>query len=394
MPRDRSQPANAPATTVSTTSLTVPPSASLTVLVVRQLLAGDGEPPVRADRDVQRRFGRRVQPRPDELSDAFGGVAQDVQRPRRAGDGGDAARGHRCGRPHHPAGAGEQQLGLGGLRFRHPSLEGLSRGCRRALEIEDDGRQVDAGDPVDDRVMGLGDDREAVPLESLHEPVLPQRLGSIQPLGRDPRGEQQQLLLASRLGQRGVADVVLEVEVRIVDPQRPPGLQRRCGELLAVARDEVQPAADVVGELVEVGRRSFEDQHPADVHVRRVVPPDAGTTHRWRSDDRDAPARLLPLATTVPELRAYLRALHRVVCAGRWRGTSAQNPSSKHSSSGCARLFASRCGRWRRCGTSSGGRDCAGPPRRCRSRSSSSSCGPRIWTRSSAVRATGRSSSG
>ena len=41
--------------------------------------------------------------------------------------------------------------------------------------------------------------------------------------------------------QRGVAHVVLEVEARVVDPQRPAGLERRERELLAVARDEVQP---------------------------------------------------------------------------------------------------------------------------------------------------------
>ena len=157
---------------------------------------------------------------------------------------------------------------LRGLGLGHPPLEVLGWRCRRAFEIEDDRRQVDAGDPVDERVVGLGDDREAIALQALDQPVLPQRLGSIQPLGRDPRGEQQQLLLGPRLGQRRVADVVGEVEVRIVDPQRTSGLQRRRGELLAVAGDQVQPAADVVGELVEVGRGPFEDQDPADVHVR------------------------------------------------------------------------------------------------------------------------------
>ena len=38
-------------------------------------------------------------------------------------------------------------------------------------------------------------------------------------------------------------------------------------ELLAVARDEVQPAAHVVGEVVERRRRALEDHDGADVHV-------------------------------------------------------------------------------------------------------------------------------
>ena len=70
-------------------------------------------------------------------------------------------------------------------------------------------------------------------------------------------------------GQRRVADVVLEVEVRVVDPQRAPGLQRRRRQPLPVARDEVQPAADVIEVVVERGRRPVEDEHRADVHVRR-----------------------------------------------------------------------------------------------------------------------------
>src|SRR5439155_26810007 len=63
-------------------------------------------------------------------------------------------------------------------------------------------------------------------------------------------------------------DVVLEVERRVVDPKRPSGLQRRDGELLAVARDEVQPPADVVAEVVVCRRRPLEQRDGADVHVR------------------------------------------------------------------------------------------------------------------------------
>ena len=40
------------------------------------------------------------------------------------------------------------------------------------------------------------------------------------------------------------------------------------GELVAVARHEVQPPADLFEELIHRGRRAFDDRQPADVHVR------------------------------------------------------------------------------------------------------------------------------
>jgi hypothetical protein len=63
--------------------------------------------------------------------------------------------------------------------------------------------------------------------------------------------------------------VVLEVEARVVDPQRPARFQRREGELLAEARHEVQPPAHMGGERLEVRHRTLEDHHGPDVHVRR-----------------------------------------------------------------------------------------------------------------------------
>ncbi len=56
--------------------------------------------------------------------------------------------------------------------------------------------------------MGLGDDREAVAREALHEPDLPQRLGAVQALGEDPPGQALEGRVVGGLGQRSVADVV------------------------------------------------------------------------------------------------------------------------------------------------------------------------------------------
>src|SRR5205085_6917631 len=71
-----------------------------------------------------------------------------------------------------------------------------------------------------------------------------------------------------RRRQGRVTNVVLEVEIGIDDPKRATGLQRRWCQLLPIAGDEVKPAADVVQELLERGRRSLENQHATDVHVR------------------------------------------------------------------------------------------------------------------------------
>ena len=69
MPRLCSQLRSAPVTTASTTSLTVPPSASLIRLKVGQLRARPDEAPVRADLGVQRHVGRRVGEGPGDLAE-------------------------------------------------------------------------------------------------------------------------------------------------------------------------------------------------------------------------------------------------------------------------------------------------------------------------------------
>ena len=78
--------------------------------------------------------------------------------------------------------------------------------------------QVDARRAVDHAVVQLAEHREAVALETLDQPDLPERLGAVEVLALDARGLGPQLLQGSGPGQGRVADVVVEVEVRIVDP--------------------------------------------------------------------------------------------------------------------------------------------------------------------------------
>ncbi len=118
--------------------------------------------------------------------------------------------------------------------------------------------------------MALSDDREAVSLEALGEPHLPERLGSVELLGEDPRREDPQLLLRAGRRQRSLAHVVVEIEVGVVDPDRPALAEGDEAQLLAEAGDEVEAGADVLAELVLAGRRSLEDRGRGDVHVGAV----------------------------------------------------------------------------------------------------------------------------
>ena len=163
-----------------------------------------------------------------------------------------------------PAG---RELGGGRRRPRHPVAIRLDR-LRHRLHVEEDRGDVDAGDAVDEGVVGLGDQREAVLLEALDQPELPERLRAVERLREEASRDVAQLLLRARRRQRRVADVVGEVEVGVVDPEGPAGLDRREGQLLAEARHQVQAAATCVEEVLVVGRRALEDQDRPHVHVR------------------------------------------------------------------------------------------------------------------------------
>ena len=76
-------------------------------------------------------------------------------------------------------------------------------------------------------MVGLRDQREAALAQALDQPQLPERLRPVELLGEDPGGHPAQHVLVAGRRQGGVADVVAEVELRVVDPERPAGLDRR-----------------------------------------------------------------------------------------------------------------------------------------------------------------------
>jgi hypothetical protein len=116
-------------------------------------------------------------------------------------------------------------------------------------------------------MVGLRDQRETIALEPLSQPDLPERFRAVEALGEDPSRQPAQLLDRARRRQRGVAHVIVDVEARVVDPERPPHLEPRERQLLAIAGDQMQARLDVLGELLARGRRALEDHDRAHVHV-------------------------------------------------------------------------------------------------------------------------------
>ena len=159
-----------------------------------------------------------------------------------------------------------EQFALRGQRAGVPGLRFFDLGGR--LHAQQHGADVDAGDAVDHRVVGLEDHREAAAGEAVDQPHLPERLAAVEALAEDAGDQALELLVVAGRGQRGVAHVVVEVEVGVVGPERAAGLEARPDEALAVARHEVQARLDVRLEEAELGRRALEDHHAADVHVR------------------------------------------------------------------------------------------------------------------------------
>ena len=229
--------------------------------------------PVGADRDVERR--RR---RPAHTGPGHRARRGELRRgapdhgPRRAAeraDDADALR--RRGRALHER-LGEE-LHPRRLRPRDPAGGGGPDRHRVGRRGEEDRRDVHAGDPVDECVMGLGHHREARRAvgrrgETLDEVDLPERLVPVERDGEDAAAERGELLVGARGRQRGVPHVVAEVEVRVVDPDRPALVERDPCELLPVARHEVQALVQRGLHVLVRGRFALEDHDRGDVHVR------------------------------------------------------------------------------------------------------------------------------
>ena len=239
-----------------------PPVRVLDPLELSEVGADERQPAVRPDVDVEGR-ARRRHPGLEHLP----GRADAAQHPARAAQGRADAADDLLRAGEALADRVAQQVEVGRLRPRGPLRRTQRWRWRVLLEVEQDRGYVNPGYAVDERVVALADDREAVALEALDQPQLPERLGAVELLGEDPRGEVAQLLLGARRRQRGLTDVVVEVEVRVVDPDRAALAEGDEAELLTEAGDEVQARLDVVAELFVARRRAIEEDHRGDVHV-------------------------------------------------------------------------------------------------------------------------------
>ncbi len=93
-------------------------------------------------------------------------------------------------------------------------------------------------------MVDLGEECPAAVLEPLDRPQLPERLATVEVLGEHPPGQVPQLLGASRLRDRGAADVIQDLEVGVVDPHRTTQLHGYEAHALPVAGDERQVRGD------------------------------------------------------------------------------------------------------------------------------------------------------
>ncbi len=109
------------------------------------------------------------------------------------------------------------------------------------------------------------------PGQALHEPDLPQRLGAVEALREQPAGERLSAASSAGSRQRGVADVVVGVEVRVVGPHGPAlaeaGRRRGAG---GSAGTRCSRPSDVLDELLQRRRRALEDHHGAPRACARV----------------------------------------------------------------------------------------------------------------------------
>ena len=161
----------------------------------------------------------------------------------------------------------QQPRGARRVRWPRRLLErrrGLGLG-RAASAVEQHAQQVAVVLAVDERLVALGDQREAIAAQALDQPQLPQRAVALQPRREHAPGELRELALTARARQRGAAQLVLERERGRRRPQRAPLAQRHRLHAAAVAGHEREARAHVRRELAEARRRAVEDQHPARV---------------------------------------------------------------------------------------------------------------------------------
>ena len=142
---------------------------------------------------------------------------------------------------------------------------------RLRRKIVGDAERRHAGDAIHGGVMHLDVDGESVALQSFDEMVLPQGARMVERNGVKLRHQIAQLRHRSGLRQRGMANVIVEVQFVVDHPGRMIDAERRRFQPAAVGRQEIEPRRRMVakaGEETVLKRRRLEDRHAPDLHRR------------------------------------------------------------------------------------------------------------------------------
>jgi hypothetical protein len=211
-----------------------------------------GEPveaSVRTDGPVERRLRRERRQCVAGLAEArehvprpLEGLARLADRPEHG-----VAQCERCAHP-FPQRVPQQLVPLrcrawqpGGARVEH----------LRRFRSEQRLQQIDPRDAVDHAVVILRHEREAIPVQAVDDPQLPERLPAIELLREDEPAQPLELSLVTRQRKSCVPDVILNVEVRVVDPDRV-SFEGDVLDALTVSRDPVETGRHIFADPIDV----------------------------------------------------------------------------------------------------------------------------------------------
>lgn len=124
---------------------------------------------------------------------------------------------------------------------------------------------------VDAGVVHLDVNREAAALQTLDHIILPKRSAAIEQDHVQSGHQGLKLLARSRLWQGDVAEMIFEIEIVVMSPDRMVELDRRQGQLALEEGNEVKPALEMVAkrrENVSICGRRIENCQAGNMHRR------------------------------------------------------------------------------------------------------------------------------
>src|ERR1700730_2944546 len=137
-------------------------------------------------------------------------------------------------------------------------------------DVQQDLRQTGAGHRVDHIGVHLGHDRCAPVLQTLDEPQLPQRLGSVEFVRHQPTDEFVVFSAPARRWDGYVPYVEIDVEILVLDEPRPVQPERRSGHQPPQLRQLRQTRLDELSDRLEAEIRRIRgiaDRRGTDMHV-------------------------------------------------------------------------------------------------------------------------------